>query len=124
MYKSPLGREKGVSLFNGSSKNLFQVNLDGEHASDEVEPGREIFSSCFGQLTSYNVDLFIPSSNNKSQTGADRDKYIFNPLGVKKEKYLEVYKFIGKLFGYIISSETYVSLNLSQIVYKQIWVCI
>jgi hypothetical protein len=120
MYKSPLGREKGVSFFKGRSKNLFQVNLEGEHASDAGGPGREIFSSCFEQLTSCNVDLFIPSPNNKSQTGADRDKYIFNPLGAKNEKYLEVYKFIGKLFGYIISSETYVSLNLSQIVYKQI----
>ena len=120
IYKSPLGREKGVSFFKGRSKNLFQVNLEGEHASDAGGPGREIFSSCFEQLTSCNVDLFIPSPNNKSQTGLDRDKYIFNPLGAKNEKYLEIYKFIGKLFGYIISSETYVSLNLSPIVYKQI----
>ena len=80
MYKSPLGREKGVSFFKGRSKNLFQVNLEGEHASDAGGPGREIFSSCFEQLTSCNVDLFIPSPNNKSQTGADRDKYIFNRL--------------------------------------------
>ena len=120
LYKSPLGREKGVSFFKGRAKNLFQVNLEGEHASDAGGPGREIFSSCFEQLTSCNVDLFIPSPNNKSQTGADRDKYIFNPLGAKNEKYLEIYKFIGKLFGYIISSEIYVSINLSSIVYKQI----
>ena len=120
LYKSPLGREKGVSFFKGRTKNLFQVNLEGEHASDAGGPGREIFSSCFEQLTSCNVELFIPSPNNKSQTGLDRDKYIFNPLGAKNEKYLEIYKFIGKLFGYIISSETYVSLNLSPIVYKQI----
>ena len=120
LYKSPLGKEKGISFFKGRAKNLFQVNLEGEHASDAGGPGREIFSSCFEQLTSCNVDLFIPSPNNKSQTGIDRDKYIFNPLGAKNEKYLEIYKFIGKLFGYIISSETYVSLNLSPIVYKQI----
>ena len=31
-----------------------------------------------------------------------------------------MYKFIGKLFGYIISSETFASINLSSIVYKQI----
>jgi hypothetical protein len=120
LYKSPLGKEKGVSFFKGRSKNLFQVNLEGEHASDAGGPGREIFSSCFEQLTSCNVDLFIPSPNNKSQTGLDRDKYIFNPLGAKNEKYLKIYQFIGKLFGYIISSETYVSINLSPIVYKQI----
>ena len=120
LYKSPLGKEKGSSFFKARAKNLFQVILLGEGASDAGGPGREIFSSSIEQLTSPNVDLFIPSPNNKSQTGLDRDKYIFNPLGAKNEKYLELYKFIGKLFGYIISSETFASINLSSIVYKQI----
>ena len=120
LYKSPLGKEKGSSFFKAKAKNLFQVILLGEGASDAGGPGREIFSSSIEQLTSPNVDLFIPSPNNKSQTGLDRDKYIFNPLGAKNEKYLELYKFIGKLFGYIISSETFASINLSSIVYKQI----
>ena len=120
LYKSPLGKEKGSSFFKGRAKNLFQVNLEGEHASDMGGPGREIFTSSIEQLTSSNVDLFIPSPNNKSQTGLDRDKYIFNPLGAKNEKYLELYKFIGKLFGYIISSETFATINLSSVVYKQI----
>jgi hypothetical protein len=80
LYKSPLGKEDGSSFFKGRAKNLFQVNLEGEHASDMGGPGREIFTSCIEQLTSSNVDLFIPSPNNKSQTGLDRDKYIFNPL--------------------------------------------
>ena len=120
LYKSPLGKEKGSSFFKAKAKNLFQVILLGEGASDAGGPGREIFSSSIEQLTSANLDLFIPSPNNKSQTGLDRDKYIFNPLGAKNEKYLEMYKFIGKLFGYIISSETFASINLSSIVYKQI----
>ena len=120
MYKSILSKEKGTSFFKANSKNLFQVILEGEHASDAGGPGREIFSSAFEQLTSSYVELFIPSPNNKSQTGMDRDKYIFNPYGAKNEKYIDFYKFIGKLFGYIISSETYVSLNLSSVVYKQI----
>ena len=120
LYKSPLGKEPGTSFFKAKAKNLFQVVLLGEGASDMGGPGREIFSSTIEQLTSGNVDLFIPSPNNKSQTGLDRDKYIFNPQGAKNEKYLELYKFIGKLFGYIISSETFASINLSPIVYKQI----
>ena len=120
LYKSALGKEEGSSFFKGKAKNLFQVILEGEHATDAGGPGREILSSSIEQLTSSNVDLFIPSPNNKSQTGLDRDKYIFNPLGAKNEKYLELYKFIGKLFGYIISSETYASISLSPIVYKQI----
>ena len=120
LYKSPLGKQKGSTFFKKRAENLFRVYLKGEHAMDEGGPGREILSSSIEQLTSSNVDLFIPSPNNKSQTGLDRDKYIFNPLGAKNEKYLELYKFIGKLFGYIISSETYASISLSPIVYKQI----
>ena len=100
LYKSFLGKETGSYFFKGKAKNLFQVILEGEFASDAGGPGREILSSSIEQLTSSNLDLFIPSPNNKSQTGLDRDKYIFNPLGAKNEKYLEVYKFIGKLFGY------------------------
>ena len=120
LYKSPLGKEKGSSFFKGKAKNMFTVILEGEHASDAGGPGREILTSSIEQLTSSNVDLFIPSPNNKSQTGLDRDKYIFNPSGAKNEKYLELYKFIGKLFGYIISSECFASINLSSVVYKQI----
>ena len=86
LYKSALGKEEGSSFFKGKAKNLFQVILEGEHAQDAGGPGREILSSSIEQLTSSNVDLFIPSPNNKSQTGLDRDKYIFNPLGAKNEK--------------------------------------
>ena len=63
--------------------------------------------------------MFIKSNNNLNKCGNDQDKWVINSA-LKGEKYLKMYEFVGKLFGYIISSENYQYLNLSKFVYKGI----
>ena len=99
--------------------NLFTVNLEGENAVDAGGPFREIINSAFEELNSPHLDLFIPTPNNTSKAGSDRDKYTINPQS-KSEKQLKIFEFIGKLFAYIISTEVYMPLSLPSFVYKQI----
>ena len=99
--------------------NLFKVNLEGENAVDAGGPFREIINSAFEELNSPHLDLFIPTPNNTSKAGSDRDKYTINPQS-KSEKQLKIFEFIGKLFAYIISTEVYMPLSLPSFVYKQI----
>ena len=66
-YLKPKGRE------------LFTVTLEGEGAYDAGGPFREIVTLAFEELTSMYIDMFIPTPNNKSQSGNDRDKYTINP---------------------------------------------
>ena len=98
---------------------LFNVILEGEGAFDAGGPFREIVTLAFEELTSTYLDLFIPTPNNKSQSGNDRDKYTINPKA-NTAKHLNAFEFLGKFIAYVISSECYVSLPLSSFVYKQI----
>ena len=99
-------------------QELFTVTLEGEGAYDAGGPFREIVTLAFEELTSMYIDMFIPTPNNKSQSGNDRDKYTINPKA-NTIKHLNAFEFLGKFIAYIISSECYVSLPLSSFVYKQ-----
>ena len=114
-----LKNEKNNYFFKNKNSNLFSIILIGENATDAGGPAREIITQAFEELTSPYLDLFIPTSNNISQSGNDRDKYTINP-SAKSEKQIEIFKCLGKILAYVISSENYAPLPLSQFVFKQI----
>ena len=114
-----LKNEKNNYFFKNKNSNLFSIILIGENATDAGGPAREIITQAFEELTSPYLDLFIPTPNNISKSGNDRDKYTINP-SAKNEKQIEIFKCIGKILAYVISSENYAPLHLSQFVFKQI----
>lgn len=63
-----------------------EVNLIGENASDAGGPRREILSAAFTDLNSDSCQLFIPTPNNVSKSGKNREKFTINPEAKSKKE--------------------------------------
>ena len=98
---------------------LFKVKLLGENAVDAGGPYQEVISIMCGELQSDYIDLFIKTSNNETESGLLRERYIPNPLCTKKI-HKKAYTFIGKLFALSLSSGVGLNLNLHPIIWKSI----
>ena len=118
LYRNLKYTKPGYFL-KGKDSNLFKVCLEGENAIDAGGPFREIITTAFEELMSPYLDLFIPTPNNTSKAGSDRDKYTINPQS-KSENQLKIFEFLGKMLGYVISSELFMPITLPSFVYKQI----
>jgi hypothetical protein len=101
------------------NENLFEVNLLGEGAIDGGGPSRQIYTDVFEDLFSTQLELFIPTPNNISKAGSDRDKWTINP-SANNEKQLEMFSFIGKLLAFSILSKNYAPVYLPSFIWKQI----
>ena len=87
----------------------------GENAVDAGGPYQEVISIMCGELQSDYIDLFIKTSNNETESGLLRERYIPNPLCTKKI-HKKAYTFIGKLFALSLSSGVGLNLNLHPII--------
>ena len=114
-----LKSKKGAYFRFGLNQKLFDVNLLNEGAIDAGGPFREVFTQTYEDLQSKFMEMLIPTPNNKSKTGQYMEKWTINP-SAKNEMYLDMFKFLGKMFGYSILSSFYAPINLPSFIWKQI----
>jgi E3 ubiquitin-protein ligase HERC1 len=96
---------------------LFTVKLQGEGATDQGGPFRDVLFTAFEELQSSSLDLFIKSPNNKSEIGSMRDKYIINP-SANLEIHYEMYTFLGRFMAFAICSGNSLNVNIHPVIWK------
>ena len=101
------------------NQRLFRTELIGEGATDAGGPFREVMNIACDDLQSSFVDLFIPTPNNRTSSGLDREKWTINPNS-KTNLHLHMFKEIGKLFGWAMRSMNFLNLDLPSFIWKQI----
>ena len=117
-YNFKIFRKKKESGNNNSSK-LFTVNFVGEASIDAGGPYRECLSQAFSELQSSALSLFIPSPNQKNESGSFREKWVVNP-GANSIIELEMYKVFGGLIGYAIRTGEFINMDLPSIFWKSL----
>ena len=100
-----------------SNDRAWAVKLIQEGATDVGGPYREVISEFCSELTSNDLNLFIPCPNGRLETGFNRDKLIPNPRA-SSPWHLQQFEFIGKLIGIAIRTKNSLNISLSSIVWK------
>ena len=117
-FNSKIFRKNKESGNNNNSK-LFTVSFVGEASIDAGGPYRECLSQAFSELQSGALSLFIPSPNQKNESGSFREKWIVNP-GAKSITELEMYRVFGGLIGYAIRTGEFINMDLPSIFWKSL----
>jgi hypothetical protein len=116
-------RSKPFKIFRKKDANreskLFNVGFVGEASIDAGGPYREALTQAFTELQSPALPLFIPSPNQKNESGLFREKWVVNPSS-KSTIHLEMYKVLGGLIGYAIRTGEFLSFDLPSIFWKQL----
>ena len=109
-----------ITQFKGKkNQRFFKVELVGEGATDAGGPFREVLNNACEELQSNYIDLFVPTSNNRSSSGTDREKWTINP-SANSSLHLEIFKYLGKIFAWAIRSTNFLNLDLPSLIWKQI----
>ena len=98
---------------------LFSIDFIGEGSIDVGGPYREAWNSACVELQSANLPLFIPSPNQKNDSGKFREKWIVNPSANSLTQ-LSMFNFLGCLIGFAIRSGEFLNLDLPSIFWKQL----
>eukprot|EP00163_Fabomonas_tropica_P003354 TRINITY_DN12848_c0_g2_i1.p1 TRINITY_DN12848_c0_g2~~TRINITY_DN12848_c0_g2_i1.p1 ORF type:complete len:3091 (+),score=552.10 TRINITY_DN12848_c0_g2_i1:91-9273(+) len=99
------------------SDQAFTVRLKGEGAEDAGGPYREVFSQFASEIQSAPLSLFIPVPNSRLNVGDNRDKYMPNPQANSPYD-IQMFEFIGRLFGVAIRTSNPFVVNLPSFVWK------
>ena len=122
LYPLKIFRKKKIDKknMNYSRENkLFSVSFSGEGSIDAGGPYRECLTTIFSELQSNALSLFIPTSNQKNDTGSFREKWTVNP-GATSHTELEMYKVFGGMMGYAIRTGEFFNMDLCSIFWKSI----
>ena len=122
LYPPKIFRKKKVEKKNlNSDRNnkLFNAQFTGEGSIDAGGPYRECLSTIYSELQSNALSLFIPTSNQKNDTGSFREKWTVNP-GALSNVELEMYKVFGGMMGYAIRTGEFFNMDLCSIFWKSI----
>ncbi|OQR91627.1 HECT E3 ubiquitin ligase, partial [Thraustotheca clavata] len=101
-----------------SNGSLYKVTFLGENAIDGGGPYRETFTEFCSELLSPQLPLLLPTSNGQHNVGHFRDAYVLHPTA--HVHHSGMLTFLGKLFGVAIRTKGFLSLNISQIIWKQL----
>ena len=122
LYPPKIFRKKKVDKKNMNSdrnNKLFNAQFSGEGSIDAGGPYRECLSSIYSELQSNVLSLFIPTANQKNDTGSFREKWTINP-GALSIVELEMYKVFGGMMGYAIRTGEFFNMDLCSIFWKSI----
>jgi len=120
IIKELKSKNASISQYRGNkNQRLFKTELIGEGATDAGGPFREVMNIACDELQSTFLDLFIPTPNNRSSSGTDREKWTLNP-SAKSSLHLEIFKHLGRIFGWAMRSMNFLNLDLPSFVWKQI----
>jgi len=116
-------RTKSFNIFKkkegGNNNKMFNANFVGEASIDAGGPYREALCQACGELQSSILPLFIPSPNQKNESGIGREKWIVNP-SAKTTTHLDMYKYFGGLIGYAMRTGEFLNLDLPSIFWKKL----
>ena len=104
---------------NNNNNKLFNVTFQGEASIDAGGPYRECLAQAATELQSSALTLFIPSPNQKSDSGSFREKWIINPSANSITE-LEMYKIFGGWLGYAIRTGEFINMDLPSIFWKSL----
>jgi hypothetical protein len=100
---------------------IWDTVFAGERSQDAGGPYREAWSALCEDLMSNYVPLLHPSANNVNNVGMHREAYILNPdipVHDSHQNRLNMFVFLGKLFGSAARSKNYLDVCLAPIVWK------
>jgi len=108
-----------VARPSGAAPHLaFRIVTENEQVVGEAGPYRQFFTDISKELLAPNSTLFIPSPNQRHNTGEHRDKFVLNPKAGSFSESLEMLRFLGKLFGVCIRTGVKMMLYCPPLVWK------
>ena len=122
LYPPKIFRKKKVDKKNinlDRNNKLFNASFTGEGSIDAGGPYRECLSTIYAELQSNALSLFIPTSNQKNDTGSFREKWTVNP-GALSHVELEMFKVFGGMMGYAIRTGEFFNMDLCSVFWKSI----
>ena len=122
LYPPNIFRKKKIDKNNKSqerSNKLFNASFSGEGAIDAGGPYRECLATIYSELQSNALSLFIPTSNQKNDTGSFREKWTVNPVALSHVE-LEMYKVFGGMMGYAIRTGEFFNMDLCTVFWKSL----
>lgn len=96
--------EKKPTFRLGEHSRVFSVDLKGENAGDAGGPFREVMDGAVSELQTPQLDLFIPSPNQRAKVGTNQECWVPNPAAPERLR-SRAYEFLGQLMGYAIRSK-------------------
>lgn len=99
------------------SDKLYNVTFMGEHSQDAGGPYRETFAIYAAELQSNALPLLLQTPNGRHAVGVNREKWVLHP-GSTSLTHIEMFIFLGKLFGIAIRTKEYLALSIPSIVWK------
>ena len=99
------------------SDELYEVTFMGEHAQDAGGPYRESFAIYAVELQSNALPLLLQTQNGRHAVGLNREKWVLHP-GSTSLTHMEMFTFLGQLFGIAIRTKEYLALNIPSIIWK------
>ena len=121
-YPFKIFRKKKIDSKNIAAERnnkLFSASFQGEASIDAGGPYRECLSTIFTELQSSALSLFIPTPNQKNDSGSFREKWTVNPGAISNTE-LEMFKIFGGLMGYAIRTGEFFNMDLCSIFWKSI----
>ena len=121
-YPFKIFRKKKVDSKNINAERnnkLFSATFIGEASIDAGGPYRECLATIYTELQSNALSLFIPTPNQKNDSGSFREKWTVNPGAVSNIE-LEMFKIFGGLMGYAIRTGEFFNMDLCSIFWKSI----
>ena len=121
-YPFKIFRKKKLDSKNISAERnnkLFTASFIGEASIDAGGPYRECLSTIFTELQSNALSLFIPTPNQKNDSGSFREKWTVNPSASSNIE-LEMFKIFGGFMGYAIRTGEFFNMDLCSIFWKSI----
>ena len=101
------------------TSRAFQVEFQGEGASDAGGPYREVLTNMCNELQSKALPLLIPTPNARESVGTNTDQWMPNP-SQSSAQVLQQYTFLGRLMGIACRTGTPLALDLSPMLWKEL----
>jgi other hect domain ubiquitin protein ligase E3 len=98
----------------------FTVNFKGENVMGEAGPYRQFFTDIARELApTYNLGLFIPSPNNRHQSGEHKSRWVVNPRA-NSTYHFSLFEFVGVLMGCCFRTGGHLAIDLPTMFWKAI----
>jgi E3 ubiquitin-protein ligase HERC2 len=102
---------------NDCDSKAWRCNFIGEGSIDAGGPYRESMTNMCEEMMSSFLPLFIPTQNNKTDHGSNRDCWTINPKSTSPV-HLDMFEFVGALMSLAFRSGQILDIKLSQFFYR------
>jgi len=100
-----------------SSGQPFKIDFTNEDGIDQGGPYRDFLDRCAEDVCSHHLPLFIPTQNQRSNAGEDRDAWHLSPKQLTQAT-RRMYTFLGNLIGICVRRGDVLPLVLSRVTWQ------